>query len=102
VADRCPCCGRSVDPIPEHGALAGLLGGLTPRQREVAALVAAGLTNDEIAGQLGMSRQTVKNHVTGIFRRSGVHSRAAIAREVGEATGLAAGLRRDALRAHEI
>jgi DNA-binding NarL/FixJ family response regulator len=40
------------------------LGGLTEREREVVALVAEGLTNDEIAGRLIMSAATAKTHVS--------------------------------------
>lgn len=37
--------------------------GLTPRQRDILELVAAGRTNQEIARALGISDQTVKNHL---------------------------------------
>jgi len=36
---------------------------LTPREREVTAAICAGLSNKQIAKQLGISHQTVKNHV---------------------------------------
>lgn len=41
--------------------------GLTARQREVADLLTKGLTNKEIAGILGISADTVKNHVAAIL-----------------------------------
>lgn len=41
--------------------------GLTPRQREVAALMTRGLTNKEIAGVLGIGAGTVKAHVAAIL-----------------------------------
>jgi NarL family two-component system response regulator LiaR len=55
---------------------------LTPRERDVLALVVKGWTNAEIAGQLGVSRSTVKVHVSNILSKLGVSSR-------GEATGVA-------------
>jgi DNA-binding CsgD family transcriptional regulator len=42
---------------------------LTPRQREVAALITAGLTNEQIAHRLVITPGTVANHVEGILRR---------------------------------
>ncbi len=42
---------------------------LTPRQMEVLELVTRGLTNKEIALRLGISHQTVKNHMTAILRK---------------------------------
>jgi len=42
---------------------------LTERQQEVLELVAAGLTNKEIAGRLGLAAATVKNHVHSILRK---------------------------------
>ena len=48
---------------------------LTPRQRDVAALVAQGLTNKQIAQQLGISRFTAETHVRNILERLGAASR---------------------------
>jgi DNA-binding CsgD family transcriptional regulator len=50
---------------------------LTPRQRELLALVAAGRTNGQIARHLGISEGTVRTHMENIFERLGVTSRAA-------------------------
>jgi DNA-binding NarL/FixJ family response regulator len=58
------------------------LASLTPREGEVAALVATGLTNKEIASKLGISLHTVKDHVHRILEKSGLPSRAAIAAAV--------------------
>lgn len=53
---------------------------LTPRQAEVAERVRAGLSNAEIAAELGISVKTVEKHVAMIFSRWGVSSRTAVAR----------------------
>jgi DNA-binding NarL/FixJ family response regulator len=48
---------------------------LSPREREVLALIVAGKSNKEIAAELGISRATVKFHVSVIFSRMGVEDR---------------------------
>ena len=50
---------------------------LSPREREVLALVAAGRSNREIAAKLAISEHTVARHVSNIFDKLGVGSRAA-------------------------
>ena len=49
---------------------------LSPRQREILALVAAGRTSKEIAGDLGISESTVNWHLSNVFERLGASSRA--------------------------
>jgi DNA-binding NarL/FixJ family response regulator len=49
---------------------------LTPREAEVLALLAAGLSNGEIAKQLVVSEGTVKSHVNHLFAKIGVSTRA--------------------------
>jgi DNA-binding NarL/FixJ family response regulator len=49
---------------------------LTPREREVLALLSEGLTNKAIAGRLGISEHTAKFHVNAILGKLGVDSRA--------------------------
>ena len=51
--------------------------GLTGREAELLALLAAGKTNREIAAQLFISEKTVARHVSNIFSKLGVSSRAA-------------------------
>ena len=48
---------------------------LSPREREVLALVAAGLTNTEMAQQLRLSVHGVKFHLASIYRKLGVSNR---------------------------
>lgn len=65
--------------VPELSATGGEGGSLddilTPRQAEVLAEICAGRTNREIAEYLGMSDDTVRAHVTAVFKRLDVRSR---------------------------
>jgi DNA-binding NarL/FixJ family response regulator len=70
--------GQLASDASGHGGGAGL-GSLTPRQREVAALVAAGKKNHEIAELLFLSRSTVERHLARIFARLGLSSRTTLA-----------------------
>ncbi len=49
---------------------------LTAREREVLELVAAGYDDDFIAARLDISRKTVRNHLTNMYAKTDVHSRA--------------------------
>jgi pimeloyl-ACP methyl ester carboxylesterase/DNA-binding CsgD family transcriptional regulator len=57
---------------------------LTPREVHVARLIAAGLTNHAIAGQLGIADRTVDTHVGNIRGKLGARSRAQIAAWITE------------------
>jgi DNA-binding NarL/FixJ family response regulator len=59
-------------PAPETTSLAAL----TERERELTALAAAGLSNDEIAAQLFLSSATVKTHVNRAMAKLGARDRA--------------------------
>ncbi len=48
---------------------------LTRREEQVASMVIEGLTNQEIAGKLGVSPHTVKNHLLRIYEKLGISSR---------------------------
>lgn len=69
----------SAEPFPD----------LTPREREVLALVAAGLGNHAIGHALGLSEKTVRNYVAGILVKLGVPTRAAAVARARDA-GIAA------------
>ncbi len=59
---------------PEHTA------GFTPREVEVLGLVAAGMTNAQVAQRLFLSPRTVQRHLNSIYRKLGVSSRSAATR----------------------
>ncbi|MNI93615.1 Spore germination protein GerE [compost metagenome] len=58
---------------------ASLLGVFTPREREVAALLAQGATNKEIAGTLYISEAAVKKHLNAMLQKTGLKNRTQIA-----------------------
>jgi DNA-binding NarL/FixJ family response regulator len=74
----------ALDPAVQHHVVAALSApvesslpdGLTPREAEVLALIAEGLTNAEIAERLVVSAATVKTHVNHIFAKTGARDRA--------------------------
>lgn len=60
---------------------------LTPRERQVATLLARGYSTLNTATLLGLTESTVRDHVKAIFRKTGVHSRVELTRlvqDVGE------------------
>ena len=60
-----------------QGVAAGHAHGLTPRELEVLRLVSAGKTNKAIAAELSLSEKTVDRHLSNIFTKLDVPSRAA-------------------------
>lgn len=76
-------------PEPPHGRLAADLSELTAREREVTALVGAGLSNTEIAERLFISPATAKTHVNRAMMKTRAHDRAQLvvfAYEIGLVT----------------
>lgn len=66
--------------------------GLSPREREVAALVAEGAVNSEIAALLYVSEHTVRMHVSRVLHAFGVPSRLGVAKALAPAEGRGAPL----------
>lgn len=74
-----PVSRRTTDRVAGGGASADSAEPLTPREREVAVLVAHGVSNREIAGRLFISERTAQTHVQNILNKLGFTSRAQIA-----------------------
>jgi DNA-binding CsgD family transcriptional regulator/Flp pilus assembly protein TadD len=66
-------------PLTPLRAAKQAYGGLTAREREVAALIARGRSNREIAEALVVGERTVQTHIANIFAKLGVGSRAQVA-----------------------
>jgi DNA-binding NarL/FixJ family response regulator len=66
---------RPMPVVPVGGGLQGL----TPREREVAALIADGMSNKQIARRLTITVGTVKHYVHQILEKAGLQSRVMIA-----------------------
>jgi DNA-binding NarL/FixJ family response regulator len=69
---------------PQPQTLKQAFGGLTTREREVAALVGQGMSNREIAEKLVLGERTVESHVSNIFNKLGFTRRAEVRRWVKE------------------
>ena len=81
VADVMPVARREQPALPEPPAPARPL---TPREREIADLVAEGLGNRDIADRLFLSKRTVDSHMEHIFTKLGFSSRTQLANWVLE------------------
>jgi DNA-binding NarL/FixJ family response regulator len=85
----------ALDPAVQHHVIAALTvpaepvapelpDGLTPREAEVLALIAEGLTNAEIAERLVVSPRTAEHHVAAVLTKLGAPTRREAARRVSE------------------
>ena len=76
---------RAREEIKRISGRAASAGSLTPAEQRVAALVAEGKTNREVAAALFLSERTVEGHLSHAFGKLGVRSRTELARVFGDA-----------------
>lgn len=76
--DLAAACGAALESSEEHA-----LSQLSPRERQVVALTARGLSDANIAARLGIGEETVGSHLRRIFRKLGVRSRVDLATRFG-------------------
>ena len=60
----------------DNGKALELLAGMTDREKEICSLMAKGLNNRQIADTLYISEGTVKNYISNIYDKTGIHDRA--------------------------
>ena len=66
---------ETFDPTRDHSAISRL----SPSEKTVARLVAAGLTNREIGAELHISRRTVETHIAYAFQKLNIRTRSSLA-----------------------
>ncbi|MDQ3789338.1 MAG: response regulator transcription factor, partial [Actinomycetota bacterium] len=79
AADEFAACGAHRSAEHARRAASDDRASLSPRERQVAELVSHGCTNRQIAEQLFVTEKTVETHLSRIFTKLGVSSRAALA-----------------------
>ncbi|WP_292926680.1 helix-turn-helix transcriptional regulator [Novosphingobium sp. PASSN1] len=72
-----PCARGILQPGASLGGQNGDIV-LSPRESQIAALICEGKQNKQVAYQLALSEFTVENHLRRIYRKLGIHSRAAL------------------------
>ena len=60
---------------PRSGGRVAALGDLTPRERDVLSLISLGLPDAEIADRLGLTRSTIRNHLSTLYSKINVKNR---------------------------
>ncbi|HEX7003179.1 MAG TPA: response regulator transcription factor [Trueperaceae bacterium] len=76
---------RAIVEEPERGWLPAVkLPELTPRERDVLALLVQGLSNKQMARELDLSPETVKDYLNGVYRKLEVRDRLAAAQRARE------------------
>lgn len=71
LVDRFATTSQRAEPATQED----MLGGLTPREREVFDEIAAGLSNAEIGARLHLTEATVKTHITRVLAKLGLRDR---------------------------
>ena len=82
--------GRTVMPAGWQRVVASPLEpkiSLSPRHRQILALIAQGMRNEEIAGELELSPNTIKFHIQALYLRSEVRNRVQAANQYAQITG---------------
>ncbi len=79
AAVRALASGEPWNPYSDDAIPPALTLRLSPRERDVAALVSEGLSNREIGQELGLGEQSVKNLVSQILKKHGLRNRTQIA-----------------------
>ncbi len=69
------------------GAGKAALAGLSPREREILERIASGKSNKQIAWELGIAEQTVKNYVYSLYDKLGIHDRVSAALLLNDGRG---------------
>ena len=86
VVEKLAALRHPQQPGPSPAQAAAEVADLTPREREVLALVCQGRSDAEMAAELRLARTTARNHVAALYRKLGVNRRSALivwARERG-------------------
>lgn len=78
---------RSRAALAEHARIRERLDSLTPREREVLALMARGMPNKIMAAELGISQRTIEIHRARVMEKSGAASLAQLVRMVLDRSG---------------